>query len=200
MGWFNKGGFIPKIKNPGTFSTLAYDLQDGVNPPIASGDRWHVVEIQKRDYDRPMTFAESKQTAKNEMMPGFEKELFENYMLEARKSAEVVFLGVFAPGGGLSVDQLFAKARSVVDTERKLELFKMIYTDFPSSDRADDALFLSGNIVLDVSGDRRGASIYLGRLLREYPDSDLASDAQFILENMGNPNAMNPTSIEDLRK
>ncbi|MBU8870446.1 MAG: peptidyl-prolyl cis-trans isomerase [Gemmatimonadales bacterium] len=200
LGWFNKGGYIPKVQDPNTFTTLAYDLQDGFNPPIRVGDSWHVVEIQNREYDRSMTFGEAQHQVKSDMRPNYQKNLVDTYLQDARKSSEIVFHGIFAPGEGMNVEQLFARARAVKDTDRKLELYKMLYTDYPESDRADDALFLSGNLVLDDLMDRREGAKLLTRLLKEYPDSELAPDTQYILENMGNSKAINPTSIEDLRK
>ena len=76
----------------------------------------------------------------------------------------------------------------------------MIYVDFPESDRADDALFLSGNLVLDAFNDRRQGASLLNRLLKEYPESELVPDTQYMLENFDNPKAMKPSSIDDLRQ
>ena len=200
LGWFNRGGYIPMIEDPRGFTVKAYDLEVGINPPMESGGRWHVVEIQRREPDRPMSFKEARNKVLNEMLPGFQKVLIDEYALEARKTNEVIFMGDFAPGMGLSVDELFAKASVVVDPNQKMDLFKMIYTDFPESDRADDALFLAGNVALDSFLDRREGAKLLTRLLNEYPDSELAEDTKFLIENLQKQNANEPTTIEDLRR
>ena len=200
LGWFNEGGYIPSIEDPKTFTTLVFDFPNGINPPIQVGRSWHVVEILDREYARGMTFGEARRQVLIDMNQEFQSNLIKDYLMEARKSSEVVFHGVFAPGQGLTADELFARAQAVADPNQKLDLFKMIYTDFPESDRADDALFLSGNLALDVLMERREGAGYLSRLLKEYPDSELVPDTQFLLENLNNPKAMNPTSIEDLRQ
>ena len=45
LGWFNKGGYIPDIKNGAAFTEVAYDLQDGVNAPIEIDGRLHLTVL-----------------------------------------------------------------------------------------------------------------------------------------------------------
>jgi parvulin-like peptidyl-prolyl cis-trans isomerase-like protein len=200
LGWFNEGGYVPDIRDAKDFTKQAYALQDGINPPFASGGRWHVVEVLKREYDRGMTLAEARPTVLTEMIPGYQRALVDDYLTQARKSGDVRMVGVHAPGQGLSAEQLFGRARVVPDGELKMELFEMVFTDFPESDRADDALFLSANLALDGHGDRRLCAKLLTQILDDYPDSELIADSRYLLQNMDNPQVLNPTSIEDLRR
>lgn len=200
LGWFNRGGYQPDIMDYELFTTKAYDLKNGLNPPFQVGDRWHIVEIRQREADRPMTFQEARLLVLQEMLPTYRQRVIREYVDEARSKAQITYRGQFAPGEGLTPDELLAKAQALADYDRKQALLQMIYTDFPKSDRADDALFLEANLLLDRYSDRRDASRLLTRLLKDYPQSDLADDAQFLLENMNNPEALTPSSIEDLRK
>lgn len=200
VGWFNQGGTIPMISGTIKFTTIAYNLDMGLNPPFMVTGRWHVVDILKRENERPMTFNEAKDQVEVEMLPGWQDGLIKDYYREARKTYPVEKMGRFAPGQGLTVDELFSRAMMVADGAQKIELLNLVYTDYPESDRADDALFMAANVALETWTDVKVAERYLRLLLEEYPDSDLAADAQFLKDNLYNPDIINPKSVDDLRK
>lgn len=200
IGWFNRGSFVPHITNSMIFSTVAYELADGVNPPVEIDGRWHVIEIIGRKEARPMTYPEAREKVLLDIMPGFQEELLAAWLADARALHGVETFGEYAPGGGLGVDQIFARAVALPDGQDKIDLFDLIVTDFPSSDRVDDALFLGAQVNLDLHNDKRAASQKLGRLLREFPESEFADDAQYILDNLSSPKKLKPQSIEDLKQ
>ena len=200
VGWFNQGGVIPFIKGSKAFTAQAYGLENGVHPPFMIADRWHVVEILKRENERPMTFTEAKGSVALEMLPAWQDGILKDYLLKTHRENDVTLLGEFAPGKGLSADELFSRALAVADPERKIELLNLIHSDYPQSDRADDALFLSASTALEALSDVRVAERYLRLLLDEYPDSELAEDSKFLMDNLYNPEVLNPKSVEDLRK
>lgn len=199
-GWFNKGGFVPFIRNSEEFTSKVYDLDIGLHPPIKVGDRWHVVEVTHREYERPQTFTEAKNHVMQDMLPGWQDAVIKDYLLAARKKYSVKMLGTYAPGQGATEEELFKRAMAITDPQKKLELLSMIHTDFPDGDRADDALFVSANVALETWRDRRIAARYLRMLIDEYPDSELIEDAKFLRENLNNPKVLNPKSIEDLQQ
>jgi len=200
LGWFNQGGFVPGLVNSSEFTTKAFDLEIGVSAPFRVGNRWHVVEILKKQYGRPMTFTEARDMVLNAMLPGHQDQIIKDYFQEARKQHPVVMTGRYAPGQGLSAETLFKRGMAIADPDAKLDMFALVFTDFPTSDKADDALFMSAMVALDSWSDRRVAEGYLRRLLTEYPDSELTEDAQFLKDNLYNPKALNPSSIEELRQ
>lgn len=200
VGWFNQGGVIPLVTGSKEFTTLAFNLDIGLNPPFMVKNRWHVVEILKREHERPMTFNEARAQVETEMMAGWQDGLIKDYFRKARKEQNVQMLGRYAPGQGLSVDELFARAMAVADPQQKLDLLNLVHTDYPESDRADDALFMAANVALEAWVDIKIADRYLRILLEEYPDSDLAADAQYLRDNLDNPQVLNPTSVDDLKK
>ena len=199
-GWFNQGGIIPYIIGSQQFTTEAYGLEIGLHPPFRIMDRWHVVEILKRENERPMTFAEARNQVELEMMPAWQDGYVRDHLLAARKTYPVEMFGEFAPGQGLTVDELFAQANAVTDGERKIALLNLIHTDYPESGRGDDALFMAAMAALETWQDVKIAERYLRLLLEEYPDSELREDAEFLKANLYNPKVMNPQSMEDLNK
>ena len=199
-GWFAKGGFVPFIRASEQFATAVYDLEMGLHEPIKVADRWHVVEVTHREYERPQTFTEAEGQVMKDMLPGWQNSIIKDYLLDARKAHTVTMLGKYKPGQGATAEELFNRAMAVADPERKLELLSMIHTDYPTGPKADDALFMSANIALETWNDRRIAERYLLMLIAEYPDSELIEDAKFLNKNLNNPKVLNPQSIEDLRQ
>ncbi len=200
LGWFNKGGFIPDVPNSARFATLAFDLKDGLNPPIEIDGRWHVVEIERREQPRPMTFAEARDKVMEDLKPSFQEGVITDYLAEARQKYPPEMLGDYAPGHGLTPEQIVARAMAMPDNQQKIDLLLMVITDFPQSDRVDDAEFLVAQVYIDVWGDYRAASRYLTMLVKDHPESEYVDDAQYMLDNLDNPAALNPKKIEDLRK
>jgi hypothetical protein len=200
VGWFNQGGVIPFIQGSQKFTNEVFRMDIGLHPPFLIAGRWHVVEVLARENERPMTFAEAKDQVELAMMPGFQDGIVKSYLRDARQKHKVEMLGNYAPGKGLSPDELFSRALAVADPERKIELLNLLYTDYPESDRADDALFVAATVAMEDWQDGKVATYYLEILLDEYPDSDLVEDALFLKENMYNPKVLHPKSVDELRQ
>ena len=200
LGWFNEGGFVPDITDASRFTTIAFGLRDGLNPPVEVNGRWHVLEIMRRENARPMTFAEARDQVKQDMMPGFQEGVVQDYLRQARVTYPVQTFGQYAPGGGLSAEQIFARAMALPDSENKIDMFMLVVSEYPASDRVDDALFMAAQVYLDLWGDSRSAARCLTELTEKFPESELVDDARYMLENLDNPAALNPQSIEELRR
>jgi len=187
LGWFNDGGVIPIIPNSQIFTTKAFALPDGLNPPFQVGDRWHVVELYQRQPARSKTFAEAREQVRKDMMPGFQDAIIKDYLLDARKHFEVQMFGEYGPGQGMTVEEIFARAMVLPEAKDKLDLYTLIHTDYPESDRADDALFMAAQVAIEMFDDTRIAGRYLQMLIDEYPDSALIDDATYLRDNINDP-------------
>lgn len=199
-GWMSDGTIVPLIESGAEFSHAVFNLPIGVNPPMKVGDRWHVVEVTHREFERDSSFDEVKDTIKNEMMPGFQDAIIKDYLKGARAKYGVELKGRFTPGQGMTPQQLFERAMLNKDIMRRIEILRMIADDFPESDRADDALFMAANTAIENLADLSVGGDILATLIETYPQSELVDDAKFILENLYNPKFRQPTSIEDIRR
>jgi len=199
-GWMSDGTIVPLIASGADFSKAVFNLPIGVNPPLQVGDRWHVVEITHREFERKSSFEEVKDTIRNEMMPGFQDAIIKDYLKSAREKHGVELTGRFTPGQGMTPQQLFERAMLNPDMMRRIDLLIMIAEDFPESDRADDALFMAGNTAIENLTDLSVGARIFESLIELYPESEMADDAKFILENLYDPRFRQPKSIEDLRR
>lgn len=200
LGWFNRGGFIPGIKDAKAFTEAIWDLQVGVNPPVEFAGKWHVVKVHQRRPDQLQTLDEAYARVEAELLPVLHRDRLSDWRRQARQDAEVQYFGEFRPGHGKTPKELLERAFYAKDPQEKAEILRLLIEDYPDDELTDDALFMAGNLYFDTWGDRREASFFFGALVRKFPDSDYASDAQYILDNMGKPGFSRPQSIEDLRQ
>jgi len=200
LGWFNKGGFTPAILNSKGFTEAIWDFKNGPNPPFEFEGKWHMVVVHDRNYGRPQTLDEAYERVVSDMMPGLHRSVTDAWLDEATAGAEIEYFAEFRPGHGKTPKELLERAYYANDPQLKVDILRMLVEDFPKDEYTDDALFMAANIYLDTWGDRRQASFYLLTLVRGFPESDYAADAQYIIDNMDKPGFTNPSSIEDLRQ
>ncbi len=76
-------------------------------------------------------------------------------------------------------------ARSIRDYRKAIEIYDMIYEQFPDFEKAPQALFLKA-FTLDNDMQQKDQARELYELfLEKYPDNEFADDTQFLLENLG---------------
>ncbi len=68
-----------------------------------------------------------------------------------------------------------------------LEIYENLIVRMPNHLNLDKALFLAGFISSEYLKDKHNASGYFQRLVNAFPESDLADDGEWMLENMGKP-------------
>ncbi|MEZ4388488.1 MAG: peptidylprolyl isomerase [Candidatus Krumholzibacteriia bacterium] len=200
LGWFNKGGFVPGIKDSDTFTEAVWGLQHGINPPLQVGDTWHVVMVHDIQYERPQTLDEAYQRVVSDLTPELQAQAVRDWSDQAQQAAKIEYFGEFRPGNGKTAKELLERAFYAKDPQQKADLLTLLIEDYPDDEYTDDAMFMAANVYLDTWGDRRKASFFLLALLRKFPDSDYAADAQYLLDNLDHPERIQPRSIEDLRK
>ncbi len=200
LGWFNKGGFIPMIPESKVFIAAIWDFDIGLHPPIEVNGRWHVVEVLRRDYARPMTLDEAEFRVKQEMMPLFQDEIIKAFLAEQSGTVGITYFGNYRPGEGKSDRELFERAFHAQDPSRKQALYELLIEDYPESELVDDSLFMLGDLAREGLQDIRLADNYVRRVLKEFPDSEYADDTRYILDNLHNPRLRTPTGGEELQR
>ncbi|HZW39333.1 MAG TPA: tetratricopeptide repeat protein [Ignavibacteriaceae bacterium] len=70
-------------------------------------------------------------------------------------------------------------------SENAVKLFREVYDKYPSYDKAPEALFYSGFILANELQEYKKATAAYKLFLEKFPKHELASSAQYELENMG---------------
>jgi len=84
-----------------------------------------------------------------------------------------------------SVEELFAEAQGTADPDRKVELFEELVRRYPKDERVVEALFMIGFTRSEELKDAEGARVAFQRVIDEYPDSELARSARWMLSSGG---------------
>lgn len=69
--------------------------------------------------------------------------------------------------------------------KKAVVLYKKIFTDYPESEEAENALFMAGFILANDLSDLDEAKKTYELFIEKYPDGDLSDDAKVELKNLG---------------
>jgi peptidyl-prolyl cis-trans isomerase C len=84
-----------------------------------------------------------------------------------------------------SAEELFTEAQAAPDAHRKVELFQELVDRYPKDSRVLEALFMIGFTRAEELDDREGARQAFQRVIDEFPDSELAQSARWMLSSGG---------------
>lgn len=199
LGWFNRSGYIGALPYGKEFTETVFDWSLGLHPPTKIGGHWHIVEILDRQPARTLSLAEVQDRIIDQLKPGLQQAAKEEFLARRLKEEPVEYFGEFRPGNGRSAEELLKLGMLAANFERKLEVFDTLLEDYPDSKEAPMALFLKANLYLDTTGDMYRCRFYLQQLLAGYPQSEIADQARFMLDNLGKIDFKSPRSIQDLR-
>ncbi|MCB1151873.1 hypothetical protein KDK88_10000, partial [bacterium] len=184
LGWVSNGGFVRFVKYGKEMSEMVYGWEIGLHEPVPIGDRWQIIEVLDRRHERQLTLNEVRERVIADFMPSLRKQVEEERLDELRKTATVELYGEYAPGFGRTPEEIFQHGVLANDPDKQLQLFDIIIEEFPDSEFVPKALFMKANIYLDTWGDTRRARGFLLGIVRDHPDSELAEQARFMMENM----------------
>ena len=201
LGWFSRQGFIPVLDNHGqAFAEAIFDLDIGLHEPIQVGSDWHVVEILDREATRQMTVEEVRDRIVRELEPSVRDRARGEFIDARRQDVDIQYFGKFRPGEGRSAEELLRLGMLAGNIEKAMQYYELLLLDYPESEYAPMALFMQANLYLDTYADAYSARKCLRRLLRQYPDSEVRDQAEYMLENAGSTAIQKPKSIEELRQ
>lgn len=70
-------------------------------------------------------------------------------------------------------------------SKRSLELYKRVYTDYPNYEKRPYSLFLQAFIYENNMKDLDAAKSIYEQFIQDYPNHDMADDAEYSLKNLG---------------
>lgn len=90
---------------------------------------------------------------------------------------------LFKAGQGLGA--IASQKKDMKLHEESIAIFKRIQENYPKHHYAEEALFLSGFVYENHMGDIAKAKATYQEFIEKYPQSELAEDAQFAIDNLG---------------
>jgi len=92
------------------------------------------------------------------------------------------------PQDGLSPDYLHKAgetARAIRAFPQAVDIYDRIYTQYPTYEKAAQALFLKAFTYDNDLGDKATAKVLYESFLKKFPNDDFADDTEFLLANLG---------------
>jgi EpsD family peptidyl-prolyl cis-trans isomerase len=189
LGYFNPGGYVRGVGYSQTFMDAVEKMEPGkIYGPVKWEKGYSLVRVNDREPAKLRPYDEVRDEISNllarEKLESTREEHFEevatkydthNYMQEAYANVQ------------RGPKELFELAQSTDDSRRRIEVFQEIVDKFPQDDHAPQALFMIGFVYAEELRDYPMADRTFNRLVREYPDSDMAETARYMLENLDKP-------------
>jgi hypothetical protein len=189
LGYFNPGGFIPGIGFSETFSDTVFAMElRTIYGPIKWEKGYSLVFVNEIKPARLRPFeevraeisdrltrekiAQTKREVLREIRDNYE---WRNYMEDYYRSIQRTPV------------ELFEYAQTTPDPYERVRAFREIVAKFPEDKHAPQALFMVGFVHMEELNDSKTATHTFKQVLKQYPDSDVADSAKWMLENMGKP-------------
>jgi tetratricopeptide (TPR) repeat protein len=185
IGWFNRDGFVLGLGFNEEFTRLAFEMEPhSLREPVRIGDKWYIIKIGARVEDRPLEFEQARERINRLLAPVVARERYESFVRQQKRALGVKGFGEFQ-GESRSADQLYQLAAESRNTAARLDFYEKLVELYPDHERADDALFMMGFLNSEEFGDQGAAMHAFRRLHREYPESEFAEQAEWMMQNLG---------------
>ncbi|UCH85011.1 MAG: peptidyl-prolyl cis-trans isomerase [Candidatus Latescibacterota bacterium] len=189
LGYFNPGGYIRGIGYSKELSDAAFSMQKGiVSDPIKWEKGYSLLRVNEirpaelRPYDDVHDEIEALLTQQNL------KDVKESVYAEVKKNyratnhiAEEMMLTQRTP------EELWNLAQTSTDSYQRIRHYEQIVEKYPDSNYAAEALFMIGFVYAEELKIIPDADRALNRVINEYPNSEIAATAEWMLQNLDKP-------------
>lgn len=183
---------VPGIGLSPAIVAAAFHLKEGeTSEPLKSEKGWHLIRVDQAAATSRQPFEQAEKMIRSNLEED-RNERFQATLVDSLK--KVHGATVFEDSIGAALDpaaspaDLFQKAQAASSPEERIRLFRGIVARFPSDKSAIQAAFMIGFTYAEELSDRAAARQAFESFLKQYPQSDLAASAKWMLENMNNPN------------
>lgn len=189
LGYFNLGGYVRFVGYSKAWSNAVFDLEEGVvSDPIKFEKGYSIVRVNRKKPAELKSYEDVKNEiatllsnnriadVRKEVVAGLSKNhTVANYLQEELDRVQ------------RTPEEMWNLAQSITDSQRRLSTYQQIVNKFPESSYASQALFMVGFVYAEELKDNYNAEQTFAKVVRDYPGTDVARSAQWMLENLGKP-------------
>ncbi len=189
LGYFNPGGYIRGIGYSPTLNDSIFAMEPRViYGPIKWEKGYSLVRVNEKRSAEVRPFSEVRNEISEtltrqkigEVKLAVSEELKSNYDWQN-------YMDDYYHTIQRSPAELFEYAQNTSDPRARVKAFEEIIEKFPDDEYAPQAMFMIGFVHLEELQDKVTAGRMFSQLLNAYPDSDVASSAKWMLDNMDQP-------------
>lgn len=192
LGWVTVNSPMPYLGSQPELSAILFDTpMDAVVGPYETELGYHFFMVTDLREDGARPLEEVRESIENVLKPA----LVNSYLQDELLPQLMVDYGVsideqaFLPDENMPADSLLQSAQNLMETnpEGAIRYFDLFIERFPTHERAHQAQFLIGFTLSEQMGDYDRAAVAFQNVIDNYPESDFADDAAWMIENMGVP-------------
>ena len=192
FGWLPLNAPVPYISVELEFSEDMFHAETGSQfGPVRTNLGMTLFKISDKLEEGVKPLEEVRESIQAALRPGIVNEyLYNTVFPQLRETYQVeINEDAFLPSESLSADSLMTLAQESmsIDPETAVRYFKLFLDRHPENERCDQAQFLIGFTFSEQMKDFDSAREAFAAVVREYPDSELADDAQWMIDNMEIP-------------
>ncbi len=192
LGWVNVNSPLPYILDSGELVRELYGSElNTLIGPVETDLGFHLFWVSEKVEEGSRPLEDVRDSIIDALRPGLVNvylretvfpSLKEEYGVEVNEEA-------FLPDLSVPADSLMQMAQVLMgtDPDAAIQYFELYLERFPEHAKADQAQFLIGFTYSEQLGNYERAREAFSRLISVYPESELADDAQWMIENMEKP-------------
>ncbi len=189
LGYFNPGGYIRFVGFDEAFNDAVFALEKGeISDPVEWERGYSIILLVERRPEALEPFEDVKgristilmrrrvDAVKAEVVADLKERYdYTNYMRQAITRVH------------RTPEELWNLAQATTDSNERIILYQEIHQRFPDSDYAPQALFMVGFVYAEELKDPSTADRAFNQVIVEYPGSDVAKSAEWMLNNLNKP-------------
>jgi peptidyl-prolyl cis-trans isomerase C len=189
LGYFNPDGYIRGIGFSKEISDAAFALEPGVvSDPVKWKRGWSLIRVNELRPAEVRPFEDVKEEIADRLSQrSIERVKSIAYKeLEKKHDCENYIQNELSLTQR-SASELWNLAQNSKDPYQRLRSYQEIVDRFPDGEYASQALFMVGFVYAEELKDFLAADDAFNKVITEFPESDVAESAQYMLETMRKP-------------
>lgn len=200
LGYFNPGGYIRGVGYSEKLSDAAFQLKRGEMTIVKWDQGYSLIVLNELRSAEVRPFEEVHDEIKDALTQRELERVNEAAYAELRKGYNVQnFIADEMQAVERSPEELWNLAQNSTDSQQRLKYYEQIVQKYKNSEYAPEALFMVGFVYAEELQSPPDADRAFNRVISEYPNSEVAKTAEWMLKNMGQP-MPEFEDLDDLKK
>ncbi len=192
IGWITLGSPMPYLGRQDEILRKLFEGQSGdVLGPFATPMGYHFFKISDVKEEGSIPLEEVRESIENTLKPAMVNMYFKETIIPSLRDHYGVTVNedAFLPPEDTPSDSLFQMAQNLMkdNPQRAVTYFELFLKRFPDNERAHQAQFLIGFTCSEYLEDYEAAENAFQAVINNYPESDFADDAQWMIDHLGVP-------------
>jgi parvulin-like peptidyl-prolyl isomerase len=192
LGWVTESSPLPYMGNQPEIAESLFAADSGqVVGPFQTELGYHYFLISEKKEEGTKPLEEVRESIAQVLRPPLVNSYFQGTVMPSLHQRYGVTINeqAFLPDESIPADSLMSMAQGLMerDPQRAVEYFQLFLERFPGHEKAHQAQFLIGFTYSEYVGDYDAAREAFAGVVDNYPESELADDAEWMIENMDRP-------------